>query len=62
MYKRLKRADVSNISLRPPVRTPAIYIDVIVFGGGIYSVPSRWLAIKAPRLPTTSNVSITKLI
>lgn len=21
MYKRLKRADVSNISLRPPVRT-----------------------------------------
>lgn len=62
MYKRLKRADVSNISLRPHVRTPAIYIDVIVFGGGIYSVLSRWLAIETPRLPTTSNVSITKVI
>ena len=62
MYKRLQRAEVSNFSFRSPVRTPAIYIDVIVFGGGIYSVPSRWLAIEAPRLPTTSNVSITKLI
>ena len=57
------RAMVSNHEQdAPPVRTPAIYIDVIVFGGGIYSVPSRWLAIEAPRLPTTSNVSITKLI